>query len=84
MFARESKVASAKECFLPKVNAIVAKKLGISSDEFIKQLQQYKTNIIQRGGEEIAYCNDKIESIKKLTREQAVAELIKETKLQEK
>lgn len=50
----------------------------------MQQLQQYKTNIIQRGGDEIAYCNDKIESIKKLTKEQAINELIKETKLQEK
>ena len=84
MFARESKVASAKECFIPKVNKIVTKKLGISNDDFTQKLKQYRAEIVQRGGNEIAYCNDKIESIKKLTREQAIGELIKETKLKEK
>ncbi|MGX2984189.1 HindIII family type II restriction endonuclease [Helicobacter sp. 23-1048] len=84
MFARESKVASAKECFIPKVNKIVAKKLGISNDDFTQKIKQYRAEIVQRGGDEIAYCNDKIESIKKLTREQAIGELIKETKLKEK
>lgn len=84
MFARESKVASAKECFIPKVNKIVTKKLGISNDDFTQKLKQYRAEIVQRGGDEIAYCNDKIESIKKLTREQAISELIKETKLKEK
>lgn len=84
MFARESKIASAKECFIPKINKIVAKKLGITNDEFIQNLKQYRAEIVQRGGDEIAYCNDKIENIKKLTREQAISELIKETKLKEK
>lgn len=84
MFARESKIASAKECFIPKVNKIVAKKLGITNDEFIQNLKQYRAEIVQRGGDEIAYCNDKIENIKKLTREQAISEIIKETKLKEK
>lgn len=84
MFARESKVASAKECFIPKVNKIVAKKLGISIDDFAQKLQQCKVEIVQRGGDEVRYCNDKINDIKKLTRDEAISELIKETKLKEK
>ena len=84
MIARESKVSSSKTCFLPKVNKIVSKKLGFSENDFAKKLNQCKLTIIARGSTEIAYCEDKIEDIKKLTREQAIGELIKETKLEEK
>lgn len=84
MIAREAKVSSSKTCFLPKVNKIVAKKLGFSESFFEENLNQCKLTIIARGSNEIAYCEDRIEDIKKLTKEQAIQELIKETKLEEK
>ena len=40
--------------------------------------------IIKRGSFELSYCEEKIEEIKKYTHEKAIAELIKETKLEEK
>ena len=40
--------------------------------------------IVARGSREIAYCEDKIDDIKRLTKEQAIDELIRETKLEEK
>lgn len=86
MIARDSKVAfsSAKNCFLPKINAFVAKKIGVTNSEFIAQLNALKTTIITRGSKELEYCEKRIEEIKKYTYEQAIKELIKETKLEEK
>ena len=86
MIVRDSKVSyeSAKCCFLPKINNFVAKKIGIEISEFLKLLNEQKIAIVKRGSLELAYCEDKIEEIKKYTHEQAIAELIKETKLEEK
>ncbi len=86
MIVRDSKVSyeSAKSCFLPRINAFVAKKIGIRLSEFLKLLNEQKLVIIKRGSFELSYCEEKIEEIKKYTHEQAIAELIKETKLEEK
>lgn len=84
MIARDSKISSAKNCFLPKVNKIVSKKLGFSEEQFTRSLNQCKLSIIARGSTEITYCENKIERIKNLTKEEAINELIKETKLEEK
>ena len=86
MLARDSKLSyeNAKCCFLPKINAIVAKKMGLEPSEFLKKLNEQKIIIITRGTNELAYCEDKIEEIKKYTYEQAITELIRETKLEEK
>ena len=56
--------------------------MDISS--FLKLLNEQKLIIVKRGSLELAYCEDKIEEIKKHTHEQAISELIKETKLEEK
>ena len=86
MIVRDSKVSyeSAKCCFLPKINGFVSKKIGIEISEFLKLLNEQKLAIVKRGSLELAYCEDKIEEIKKYTHEQAILELIKETKLEEK
>ena len=86
MLVRDSKISyeNAKCCFLPKINAFVAKKMGIDLPTFLKLLDDQKLAIIKRGSNELAYCEDKIEEIKKYTYKQAISELIKETKLEEK
>lgn len=84
MFARETKIPNAKSCFLPKIHEIVAKKIGISREDFLKLLNFYRLEIILRGGHEIDYCQSKIEEINMLTREEAIKQLIKETKLEER
>ena len=86
MIVRDSKVSyeSAKCCFLPKINGFVAKKIGIELSEFLKLLNDQKLFIIKRGSLELEYCEKRIEEIKKYTHEQAISELIKETKLEEK
>lgn len=83
---RDSKLSyeNAKCCFLPQINTFVAKKIGIDISKFLKNLNEQKLVIVKRGSYEIAYCENKIETIKKYTHEQAISELIKETKLEEK
>lgn len=83
---RDSKLSyeNAKCCFLPQINTFVAKKIGIDISKFLKKLNEQKLVIVKRGSYEIAYCENKIETIKKYTHEQAISELIKETKLEEK
>ena len=86
MLVRNSQISykSAKCCFLPKLNELVAKKIGLGINDFNKILDSYKLVIVARGSREIAYCEDRIDDIKRLTKEQAIDELIRETKLEEK
>lgn len=86
MITRDSKFAyaNAKNCFLPKINLHMAKKIGYDIEAFEQQLSQLKNVIILRGSKELEYCESKIDAIKKLTHEEAIKALIKETKLEEK
>lgn len=86
MLARDKTLsfANAKCCFLPKMDVYVARKIGLSDKKYKEILQSYKNLIIQRGKTEIAYWNKYVKTIKKYTREQAIDELIKAKKLQEK
>lgn len=86
MIARDKSLsfANAKCCFLPKMDVYVAKKIGISDFEFNGILNNYKHLIVYRGKTEIAYWNGYIEEIRHYSREQAIEELIKAKKLQEK
>lgn len=76
--------ANAKKCFLPKMDQYIAKKTGLSLERYSEELMNYKTLIMYRGKLEISYWQLVIEEIKKYTREQAIDELIKTKKLQEK
>ena len=86
MIARDKSLAfsSAKHCFLPKMDSYVAKKLGLSKNEYSNILNSYKHLIIYRAKTEIMYWNQCIEEIQKYTREKAIEELIKAKKLHEK
>ncbi|MDD6567325.1 MAG: HindIII family type II restriction endonuclease [Eubacteriales bacterium] len=86
MIARDKSLSfsNAKQCFLPKMNNYVAKKIGCSDVDFENMLNDYKKIIISRGNNEIFFWKSKIEEIKKYTKEQAIEELIKSMKLQEK
>lgn len=86
MMARDKTLsfANAKCCFLPKMDVYVARKTGLSDKKYNEILQSYKNLIIQRGKTEISYWNKYVKTIKKYTREQAIDELIKAKKLQEK
>ena len=86
MIARDKTLsfASAKSCFLPRIDSYVAKKAGISETDFLKILEEYKNIIVCRGEFEIEFWNDCISEIRKYTREEAIEELIKAKKLYEK
>ncbi len=86
MISRDKSLSfsNAKCCFLPKMDSYVAKKAGMSDTEYRKTLEDYKNTIIYRGRVEIDYWNERIEEIKKYTREKAIEELIKAKKLEEK
>ena len=86
MISRDKSLSfsNAKCCFLPKMDSYVAKKAGMSDTEYKKILEDYKNTIIYRGRVEIDYWNERIEEIKKYTREKAIEELIKAKKLEEK
>lgn len=86
MIARDKSLsfANAKCCLLPKMDAYVAKKIGLTDSEYKDMLKNYKHLIIYRGKIEIDYWNRCIEEIKKYTRKKAIEELIKAKKLQEK
>lgn len=86
MIARDKTLsfANAKCCFLPKMDAYVTRKIGLSEAEYGQVLNEYKHLMVYRGKAEIAYWNGCIEEIKGYTRERAIDELIKARKLQEK
>lgn len=86
MIARDKTLsfANAKCCFLPKMDVYVAKKMGVTEEEYRDILHSYKHLIINRGEIEIEYWNECIDKINKYTREKAIQELIKAKKLQEK
>lgn len=86
MIARDSRVSyeNAKCCFLPKINSLVAKKIGIEYSKLLELLNDEKLVIIARGNKELSYCEEKIEEIKNYSYKKAIEELIKETKLEEK
>ena len=66
------------------MDSYVAKKLGLSKNEYSNILNSYKHLIIYRAKTEIMYWNQCIEEIQKYTREKAIEELIKAKKLHEK
>lgn len=86
MIARDKTLAfaNAKSCFLPRIDGYVAKKAGMSEMDFLEVLKAYKNIIMNRGELEIEYWNDCIAEIKKYTRKEAIEELIKAKKLNEK
>ena len=75
---------NAKKCFMPKINEFIAAKLNIGLEDFYKILDSYKYVIINRAHDEIKYCTEKLDEIRNYSKEQAINELIKETKLEEK
>ncbi len=86
MIARDKTLvfANAKSCFLPKIDGYVAKKAGMSKEDYIRTLKEYRNLIVYRGEIEIEFWKNYISTIKKYTREQAIEELIKTKKLYEK
>ena len=83
---RDSKIAYADRmnCLFPYINKMVCDRIPISLKDFEEQLNICKLYIFERSNDEIAVLNAEIQKIEEDTKEQAIKELIKSRKLNEK
>lgn len=83
---RDSKIAFADRmnCLFPYINKMVCDRISSNLCDFETQLSTCKTYIVDRSDGEIATLKNEIQSIKLYTKEQAIEELIKSQKLNEK
>ncbi|TGM03236.1 HindIII family type II restriction endonuclease [Leptospira jelokensis] len=65
-------------------NKIICSTIGKPLNDLIASLEKHKARIIQRGQGEIKFWEEKIQDIKKYSKEQAISELITSMKLNEK
>lgn len=74
-----------KDCFLDKMDSYVIKKIGIDKNRYYNLLfQNYTDASIKRCKDEVKYWRYEIQTIEDYTKEQAVIELIKAKKINEK
>ena len=83
---RDSKIAYADRmnCLFPYINKMVCDRIPISLKDFEEQLNICKLYIFERSNDEIAVLNAEIQKIEEYTKEQAIKELNKSRKLNEK
>lgn len=83
---RDSKIAYAdrQNCLFPYINRFVCDRVSMKIDDFEKLLKSCKTCIAERGVCEIKHIDAEINHIKGFSREEAVRELIKSRKLEER
>lgn len=79
---RDSRIAYADR--IPYINKMVCDRISTILSDFENQLNTCKSYIIERSNNEILILKSEIESIKAYTKEQAIEELIKSRKLNEK
>ena len=71
-------------CFLNQQNLFLIKEFNLSKQDFNNSLNTFKSEVLYRGESEIQYWKNKISEIKKYSREEAIAYLLKSLKLNEK
>lgn len=83
---RDSRIAYADRmnCLFPYINKMVCDRVSANLVDFQNQLDICKSYIIERSNNEMLILESEIESIKSYTKEQAIEELIKSRKLNEK
>lgn len=84
ILARQTTVKNSDSNFLEQQNKYIMDFINCSEKEFLEILKKLKSNIVTRGNTEIKYWQNEISAIKKYSREQAIDELIKSLKLNEK
>lgn len=82
--AQETVVAKKKLCFIPKVNQCVYVNAGLDEQAFQRTLEEQVSVLQNRADMEKSYWERELARIQRLTREQAVEELIKTKKINEK
>lgn len=84
LISETTTVSNSKSCFLNQQNQNIAKFLRITPNKFYEYFNCVKNIIIERGYMEIQYYEEEIERVKQLSREAAIAELLKSMKLDSK
>ncbi len=82
MLARDPRI-NRESNFFSFINERVCEKIGCDSCEFVRSLEEYKSNMVFRGNGEREFYLIEIETIKNYSREQAIQELIKFSKYKE-
>lgn len=83
-YANNCVVAESKKCFIPVVNKIVVDIAKKSDKEFRHFLNQCRSSLTKRADEEASFWKNEIAKISQYTKEQAIVELIKAKKIDEK
>lgn len=83
---RDSKIAYADRmnCLFPYINKMVCDRISCDFSQFENQLNVCKSYIVERSDSELSILKSEIERITGYTKEQAIQELIKSRKLNEK
>lgn len=77
-------VANGKECFLNNFNKYLTDSINKDEKEFLNVLKNQKTKIEKRCNNEILYLKNEIALINNYSKKEAIRELIKSKKLEEK
>lgn len=84
IIGKDTTVSNSKRCFLPEQNSNIAAILKINDSEFYNYFSNVKEIMIERGNTEIGYYQQEIERVRCLNREEAIAELLRNMKLESK
>lgn len=84
MIAIETPVANKNNSFLSRQNQILCNILNIDIEKLNHSFDQFKKIIIKRGNSEIAFWRKRIEETKKMSRKEAIQNLLNALKLDEK
>lgn len=76
--------ADRNKCFIADIHKIICAELAIPNENFSALMRQSISHTIERGNAEITYWQEEIAKIQTYSREQAIAELIKAKKINEK
>ena len=84
IISKTTTVSNSKSCFLNQQNQNISKILKITPEQFYEYFNSVKDLIVERGNTEIQYYEQEIERVKQLNREEAIAELLRNLKLESK
>lgn len=83
-YAKKTKLIESDKNFFEQQNEFLIKKLNLSTKELNKSFEKFKEKTIKRGNKEIEYWKYRIDEIKNYSKEEAIEELIKSLKVEEK
>ena len=84
IISKTTTVSNSNSCFLNQQNQNISKILKITPEKFYEYFNSVKDLIVERGNTEIQYYEQEIERVKQLNREEAIAELLRNLKLESK